>query len=87
MKAMIFAAGLGTRLGKITKNIPKALVEIDGKSILQLAVEKLFSHGFDDVLVNIHHFPEKMKQKINMLRHKGFNIEISDESDLLLETG
>jgi N-acetyl-alpha-D-muramate 1-phosphate uridylyltransferase len=87
MKAMIFAAGLGTRLGDITKNIPKALVDINGKSILELAVEKLVHFGFDDIIVNIHHFAPKVKVEISKLQQNGYNITISDESDMLLDTG
>jgi mannose-1-phosphate guanylyltransferase len=87
MKAMIFAAGLGKRLGEISKSIPKALVEINGKSILQLAVEKAVKHGFDDIIVNIHHFADKVEDKIQKLRKMGFCISISDERQLLLETG
>jgi NDP-sugar pyrophosphorylase family protein len=87
MKAMIFAAGLGKRLGEISKSIPKALVEINGKSILQLAVEKAVKHGFDDIIVNIHHFADKVEDEIQKLRKMGFCISISDERQLLLETG
>jgi NDP-sugar pyrophosphorylase family protein len=87
MKAMIFAAGLGTRLGEITKNIPKALVDINGKTILELAVEKLVHYGFDDIIVNVHHFAGKVKEEVSKLKLKGYKIAISDESDLLLDTG
>jgi NDP-sugar pyrophosphorylase family protein len=87
MKAMIFAAGLGKRLGKLTENIPKALVEINGRSILQVAIEKAVSHGFDDIIVNVHHFADKVEEEISGLRKMGFNIAISDERNLLLETG
>jgi len=87
MKAMIFAAGLGKRLGNITREMPKALVEINGKSILRMAVEKVALHGFDDIIINIHHFADKVESEIHMLRSKGFRITISDERDLLLETG
>jgi N-acetyl-alpha-D-muramate 1-phosphate uridylyltransferase len=87
MKAMIFAAGLGKRLGKITGKIPKALVEIDGKSALQLAVEKCTSHGFDDIIVNVHHFADMVEEEILKLNKKGYRITISDEREKLLETG
>ena len=87
MKAMIFAAGLGTRLGEITKNIPKALVEISGKTILRLAVEKLTHHGFDEIIVNVHHFAPKVKEEISDLNKHGYKLSVSDESDLLLDTG
>lgn len=87
MKAMIFAAGKGTRLGKITENIPKALLSINGKSALRIAVEKAAGYGFDDIIVNIHHHPDLMIKEINKLRAEGFRIEVSDETDNLLETG
>ena len=87
MKAMILAAGLGKRLGDVTKKVPKALVEINGKSILQIAVEKVTSHGFDDVIVNVHHFAGLVEKEIEFLTKKGFRISVSDERELLLETG
>jgi NDP-sugar pyrophosphorylase family protein len=87
MKAMIFAAGLGKRLGEITLNLPKALVDIDGKTALQIVVEKLSGHGFDDIIINVHHFAEKIELEIEKLRKRGFKITISDERDLLLDTG
>jgi NDP-sugar pyrophosphorylase family protein len=87
MKAMIFAAGLGKRLGEITKEIPKALVEINGKTILQIAVEKVAKHGFDDIIVNIHHFAGKIEKEIELIRKKGYRITVSDEQEMLLETG
>ncbi len=85
MKAMIFAAGLGTRLGKITETIPKALVEIGDKTILQLAVEKCTSHGFEDIIVNVHHFADMVEAEINRLNKIGFRITVSDEREMLLE--
>jgi len=87
MKAMIFAAGKGTRLGKITDKIPKALLSINGKSALQIAVEKAAGYGFDDIIVNIHHHPDLMIKEIKKLRAEGFRIEVSDETENLLETG
>ena len=58
MKAMIFAAGLGKRLGNITESIPKALVDINGKTVLQMAVEKCSAYGFKDIIINVHHFAD-----------------------------
>jgi NDP-sugar pyrophosphorylase family protein len=87
MKAMIFAAGLGTRLGEITKNKPKALVDINGKTILELAIQRLVYSGFDDIIVNVHHFADKVKEEVLHLRQKGYKISVSDESELLLDTG
>jgi NDP-sugar pyrophosphorylase family protein len=87
MKAMILAAGMGTRLGKITESIPKALVDINGKSVLQIAVEKCSSSGFDDIIINVHHFADLVETEIELLRKKGYKITISDERNLLLDTG
>ena len=85
MKAMIFAAGLGTRLGKITENIPKALVDINGKTALQLAVEKCSSYGFNDIIINVHHFADMVEEEVSRLNKKGFTVSVSDERDKLLE--
>ncbi len=87
MKAMIFAAGLGTRLGELSIERPKALVDINGKSALRQAVERLAVAGFDDLIVNIHHHPVLMKEEIERLRGDGFRITISDETAELLDTG
>jgi NDP-sugar pyrophosphorylase family protein len=87
MKAMILAAGKGTRLGKITDSIPKALVDINGKSALQIAAEKCILHGFDDIIINVHHFADMVEEEVSRLRRKGFRITISDEREGLLETG
>lgn len=86
MKAMIFAAGLGKRLGELTRSSPKALAEINGKSILRIAVEKLASHGFDKIIVNVHHFADMVENEIIMLRKEGYGISVSDERGLLLDT-
>lgn len=86
MKAMIFAAGLGTRLGEVSRARPKALVDINGKSALRLAAEKLLSYGFDDLIVNLHHHPALMMEEIERLRSDGFRITVSDETDELLDT-
>lgn len=87
MKAIIFAAGKGTRLGKITQDIPKALVDINGKSALRIAVEKCSEHGFNDIIINVHHFPDKVMEEIRKLQKIGYNLSVSDESERLLETG
>jgi MurNAc alpha-1-phosphate uridylyltransferase len=87
MKAMIFAAGMGRRLGKITETIPKVLVDINGKTVLQLAVEKCCAYGFDDIIINVHHFAGQVETEISMLIDKGFKIIVSDEREKLLETG
>ena len=87
MKAMIFAAGLGKRLGKITENIPKALIDINGKSALQMAVEKCSAHGFNDIIINVHHFSDMVEDEVRRLNKMGFKISVSDEREMLLETG
>ena len=87
MKAMIFAAGLGTRLKPLTDTMPKALVPLAGKSLLQWQVEKLRDAGITDIIVNVHHFPDMIIDTIRANEGWGCNIEISDERDLLLDTG
>jgi NDP-sugar pyrophosphorylase family protein len=87
MKAMIMAAGKGTRLGKITETIPKILVDINEKSLLQLAVETCTRYGFDDIIVNVHYLADKAEEEIKRLNRSGFRITVSDERDLLLENG
>ncbi len=86
MKALIFAAGLGTRLKPFTDDKPKALVEINGVSLLELAIRKLINDGFDEIVVNIHAFGQQI---IDFLNSHSFEakISISDERELLLDTG
>jgi len=60
MKAMIFAAGLGTRLKPLTDSMPKALVPIAGKPLLEHVILKLIAAGFDEIIVNVHHFPDQI---------------------------
>ncbi|GGH80243.1 NDP-sugar pyrophosphorylase family protein [Filimonas zeae] len=87
MKAMIFAAGLGTRLKPWTDFHPKALAIVNGKSLLQRNIEYLQLHGIYDVIVNVHHFAEQIITAIESSSGWGSKIEISDESDEVLETG
>lgn len=86
MKAMIFAAGLGTRLNTETSDKPKALVDVGGKPLLQHAIEKLKIEGISEIVVNVHHFSELVK---SFLKENDFGIKIyiSDESKKLLDTG
>ena len=84
---MIMAAGKGTRLGKLTETIPKALLEINGKSLLRLAVENCTASGFDDIIINIHHLADQVEEEIERLKKDGYKITVSDERDKLLETG
>ena len=86
MKAMIFAAGLGTRLGEMTRTRPKALADINGKTMLELTAGKIVNAGFDDLIVNIHHHPDQMLDEIGKLREMGYRITVSDERDELLDT-
>jgi len=87
MKAMIFAAGLGTRFKPWTDKHPKALAIVNGKSILQRNIEYLQQYEIKDVVVNVHHFPDQIIEAIEKNRGWGSNISISDESDEVLETG
>lgn len=87
MKAMIFAAGLGTRLKPLTDTLPKALVPLAGKTLLQWQIEKLKAAGIRDIVVNIHHFPDMIINYLKDNHNFGCNIQVSDERDMLLETG
>jgi MurNAc alpha-1-phosphate uridylyltransferase len=87
MKAMILAAGLGTRLKPFTDSHPKALVVVNGKTLLQRNIEYLAGFGIRDVIVNVHHFANQVKKIIAKNNGFGSNITISDESDAILETG
>lgn len=84
---MIFAAGLGTRLKPLTDTMPKALVPLAGKPLLQWQVEKLRDAGITDIIVNVHHFPDMIIDAVRANKGWGCNITISDERDLLLDTG
>lgn len=84
---MIFAAGMGKRLGRITESIPKALVDINGKTALHLAVEKCTKYGFDDIIINVHHFADMVEEEVARLNNLGFKVSVSDERELLLENG
>lgn len=86
MKAMIFAAGLGTRLKPITDTMPKALVPVCGKPLLFHTICKLRDAGYDDIVVNVHHFPEQIREYLQE-NDFGVRTSISDESSELLETG
>ena len=87
MKAMILAAGLGTRLKPFTEKHPKALAEVNGRSLLQRNIEYLASFGVTDVIVNVHHFPDQITDAIKNNNGFGSKITISDEKDEVLETG
>ena len=87
MKAMIFAAGLGTRLKPITDTMPKALVPVCSKPLLEHLVEKLKGAGFSDVVINVHHFAQMIRDYAVQHDNFGINVAFSDETDLLRETG
>jgi NDP-sugar pyrophosphorylase family protein len=84
--AMILAAGLGTRLGALTQDKPKALVPLNGKPLLQHCIENLIANNFHHIVINVHHFGEQI---IDFVEQNKFDadIEISDERDLLMDTG
>ena len=84
---MIFAAGLGTRLRPLTDTMPKALVPLAGKPLLQWQVERLRDAGITDIIVNVHHFPYMIIDTICRNDGWGCHITVSDERDLLLDTG
>ena len=86
-QAMIFAAGLGTRLKPLTDKMPKALVPLAGKPLLQWQVEKLRDAGITDIIVNVHHFPDMIIDAVRANKGWGCNITVSDERDMLLDTG
>ena len=87
MKAMLLAAGFGTRLKPFTDHHPKALAEVNGKTLLQHNIEYLQQFGIYDVIVNVHHFAEQIIQTIKKNNGWGSNVSISDETDAILETG
>jgi NDP-sugar pyrophosphorylase family protein len=86
MKAMILAAGLGTRLRPLTNDRPKALVEVGGRTLLEITLTRLRDCGIDDVIVNVHHFAEMIFDYLKAKNNFGMHIEVSRE-DVLLDTG
>lgn len=87
MKAMIFAAGLGTRLKPLTDTLPKALLPLAGKTLLQWQIEQLKMAGITDIVVNIHHFGQQIIDYLAANNNFGCTVQISDEREALLETG
>lgn len=87
MKALILAAGLGTRLKPWTLSHPKALALVGGKPLLRLTIEYLQAAGIYDVIVNVHHFSDQVIWALEKNKGWGSRFEISDESDLLMDTG
>lgn len=87
MKAMLLAAGFGTRLKPFTDYHPKALAEVNNKSLLQINIEYLQQFGISDVIVNVHHFTDQIIRVIKKNNGWGSSVTISDEKDNILETG
>lgn len=87
MKALVFAAGLGTRLKPITDTLPKALVNVGGRPLLWHVIRKLQAAGISDITVNVHHFADKVIEYLDSNPIPGLTVHISDERDLLRETG
>ncbi len=87
MKALIFAAGLGTRLKPLTDIMPKALVSVAGKPLLEHAILKLKDAGVAEIIINVHHFAEQIIDFVHSRNDFDIRIAFSDERDLLLDTG
>ena len=83
---MILAAGLGKRMQPITLKTPKPLIQIGNKSLLERTIELLINHGIEEIVINVHHLPDQIKDFINTKRYKA-KIIISDERNKLLDTG
>lgn len=86
MKAMIFAAGIGSRLRPLTDTMPKALVEVGGKPALARVLDRLTAAGVDSFVINIHHFPEQIRSYVKS-HYGNLDVAFSDESARLLDTG
>ena len=87
MNAMIFAAGLGTRLKPITDTMPKAMVPLGGRPLIQILLERLKAAGAKEIVVNVHHFAQQIIDFVRSNNGFGLDIRFSDETDMLLETG
>lgn len=87
MKAMILAAGLGTRLKPFTDFHPKALAPVHGKPVLAWNIEYLYRYGVRDIIINVHHFAEQIIAFVETIQLPDLHISISDECDAVLETG
>ena len=87
MRAMILAAGLGTRLKPLTDNTPKALIKVKDKTLLELQINKIKAAGISEIIINVHHFAEEIIEFLQQNNFFGCSIQISDESEKLLDTG
>ena len=86
MKAMLFAAGMGTRLKPLTDHMPKALVKVADRPLLDIVMQKLVNAGADEVVVNVHHFADQIKEYV-ATHDWGIEVKVSDETAGLLDTG
>src|SRR3954471_23095676 len=86
MKAMVLAAGLGTRLRPLTNHRPKALVEVAGRTLLEITLARLRAVGVTAAVVNVHHFADMVCDYLKAQHNFGIRIEVSREDDLLLDT-
>jgi NDP-sugar pyrophosphorylase family protein len=86
MKAMVLAAGLGTRLRPLTNDRPKALVEVAGRTMLEITLTRLREFGIQDVIINIHHYADMVVEFVKAAGNFGMHIEFSRE-EILLDTG
>jgi NDP-sugar pyrophosphorylase family protein len=87
MKAMILAAGLGTRLRPLTDTRPKALVEIQNHTLLEITLTRLSTFGITEAIINVHHFADMVETYLKSKNNFGMRLELSREDDLLLDTG
>jgi len=86
MKAMILAAGLGTRLQPLTNDRPKALIEVGGRTLLEIVLTRLRKFDIREVIINVHHFPDRIVEFLKLRDNFGMHVEISHE-EILLDTG
>ncbi len=87
MNALIFAAGLGTRLKPLTDTMPKAMVPVNGKPLVQILIGRLLAIGVTEIVINVHHFAQQIIDFVEANNRFGIDIRFSDETDMLLETG
>lgn len=87
MKGMILTAGLGTRLQPLTNKTPKPLLKVGEYSMLDLCIAYLKKHGVEELIINVHHLADQMMEYVVEKRWEGLKIEISDETDRLMNTG
>ena len=87
MKAMIFAAGLGTRLYPITQSTPKALIKVKNIPLIEIVIRRLMMFGYNEIIINIHHHADQIEQFVQSKNDFGIRIAFSDERDKLLDTG